>query len=95
VQREPNERERFFDKPGNVRLVLRALFTVCGVMFSLDLVSLVLRLAGWPELRHAEAAWEGFPGFYAIFGFVACVTLVLIAKQMRKVLMRSEDYYDR
>jgi hypothetical protein len=33
-------------------------------------------------------------GFYAFYGFVACVLLVLIAKQMRKVLMRKEDYYD-
>ena len=34
-------------------------------------------------------------GFYGIFGFVACVALVLIAKQLRRVLMRPEDYYDR
>jgi hypothetical protein len=33
-------------------------------------------------------------GFYALFGFVACVTLVLIAKQMRKILKRKADYYD-
>jgi len=39
-------------------------------------------------------AWEALPGFYALFGFVACVVLVLIAKEMRKVLMRDEDYYD-
>jgi hypothetical protein len=32
-------------------------------------------------------------GFY-IYGFVACVVLVVIAKEMRKVLMRKEDYYD-
>ena len=34
-------------------------------------------------------------GFYGLFGFVACVALVLIAKQLRRVLMRPEDYYDR
>ena len=33
-------------------------------------------------------------GFYAGYGFVACVLLVLIAKEMRKLLMRREDYYD-
>jgi len=95
VQNDPNERQHFFDKPGNVRLVLRVLFSVCATVFCLDLVSLALRLAGRHELRHAESAWEGLPGFYAIFGFVACVALVLAAKQMRKVLMRDEDYYDR
>jgi hypothetical protein len=25
---------------------------------------------------------------------VACISLVLIAKQLRKILMRKEDYYD-
>ena len=39
--------------------------------------------------------FEGLWGFYAIYGFVACVILVLLAKEMRKLLMRDEDYYDR
>jgi len=95
VQDDPNQRRHFFDRPENVRLVLRVLFSVCAVVFCLDLVSLLLRFAGWHELRHAESAWEGLPGFYAIFGFVACVALVLAAKQMRKILKRDEDYYDR
>jgi hypothetical protein len=95
VQDDTNQRRHFFDEPANVRLVLRLLFTVCATVFCLDLVSLLLRFAGRHELRHAETAWEGLPGFYAIFGFVACVALVLAAKQMRKLLMRDEDYYDR
>lgn len=44
--------------------------------------------------RHIYHDWENLPGFYAIFGFAACVVLVLIATQMRKVLMRDENYYD-
>jgi hypothetical protein len=39
-------------------------------------------------------SWENLPAFYAVYGFVACVLLVLIAKEMRKVIMRKEDYYD-
>jgi hypothetical protein len=38
--------------------------------------------------------WEQLTGFYAIFGFVACVMLVLGAKQLRNIVMRKEDYYD-
>jgi len=34
-------------------------------------------------------------GFYALYGFVACVLLVLLAKEMRKLVMRNEDYYTR
>jgi hypothetical protein len=38
---------------------------------------------------------EMFPTFYGLYGFVSCVLLVVAAKELRKVLMRSEDYYDR
>ena len=90
-----NEKEYFFDKPRNVRLVLRMLVVACVVVFSLDIVDLFLRWTGVGELRHAERSWEGLPGFYAIFGFVACVALVLAAKELlRKAVMRDEDYYD-
>ncbi len=44
--------------------------------------------------RHVVHSWETLWGFYAVFGFVACVILVLVAKRMRTFLMRSEDYYD-
>jgi len=88
---QPPEKRHFFDKPQNVRLVLRGLFVACGLVLFLDLLDLVLPF----ELRHAEEPWEGFPGFYAAFGFVACVVLVLLAKRLRGILMRKEDYYDR
>ncbi len=89
------ERERFLDRPENVRKVLRILYAVCGFLLLLDLVDVVLRRLQLHDLRHAYRVWEGFPGFYSVFGFVACVTLVLIAKQMRRVLKREEEYYDR
>jgi hypothetical protein len=44
--------------------------------------------------RHISHSWEHLPGFYAFYGFVACVLLVLVAKEMRTVLKRREDYYD-
>jgi hypothetical protein len=44
--------------------------------------------------KHSYFEAENFFGFYAIFGFVVCVALVLAAKGMRVFLMRSEDYYD-
>jgi hypothetical protein len=44
--------------------------------------------------RHVAHPWERFFGFHAFYGFVACWTLVVVAKLMRKFLMRGEDYYD-
>ena len=37
---------------------------------------------------------EGWFGFYAFYGFASCVVLVVVAKELRKILMRREDYYD-
>lgn len=73
-----------FDNPRNVRRVVLGLVGVCVILLTLDLVL----------HRHVSHPWEAMFGFYAVYGFVACVLLVLLAKEMRKVLIRKEDYYD-
>jgi|TARA_B100000959_G_C14576707_1_gene458180 hypothetical protein len=80
-----NDKVHIFDKPQNVRRVLWALVAVCIATIGADFV----------YHRHIVHPWEGVWGFYAIYGFVACVVLVLVAKELRKLLMRAEDYYDR
>jgi hypothetical protein len=82
---EDDTRRHLFDKPRNVRLVIRGLILACAVLFGLD---------GLLH-RHVSHPWEGFFGFYALYGFVACVLLVLLAKEMRKLVMRDESYYER
>ena len=37
-----NEKQHFFDKPGNVRNFLRVFFVFCAVVIVLDLIDLVL-----------------------------------------------------
>ncbi len=82
--KHPDEKQHLFDKPENVSRLLRGFYIVCGILFVLDFVL----------HRHTSHDWEKLPGFYAIFGFVACVALVLVAKAMRRIVMRREDYYD-
>lgn len=79
------ERQHLFDKPENVRRLLRLLYLACALLLAADLFI----------HRHVIHAWESFWGFYAGYGFVACVALVLLAKQLRKIVKRPEDYYDR
>jgi hypothetical protein len=57
---------------------------------------LILLLAVEPFVhKHAYFAWEEWFGFYAVYGFVAGVLLVLIAKHiLRPAVKRDEDYYD-
>ncbi len=82
---EAPEKRHLFDEPRNVRRVVRGLVAACLVLAGLDLVL----------HRHVAHPWESVIGFYALYGFVACVLLVLLAKEMRKLLMRGEDYYER
>ena len=79
------EKKHVFDNPRNVKRLLRAIYVICAALIGLDLVF----------ERDVIHDWEALPGFYALYGFVGCAALVLIAKQMRKLLMRKEDYYDR
>lgn len=75
----------WFDQAKNVKLLLRGLFLICALLVVLDFII----------HRHIYHAWEKIPAFYALYGFIACVILVLLARAMRVVLMRPEDYYER
>jgi hypothetical protein len=33
-------------------------------------------------------------GFYALYGFLACAALILIAKALGRLVKRDERYYD-
>lgn len=81
---DDNEKRHIFDDPRNVRRAIHALYAVCGLSL----------LADFLIHRHVDHPWEALPAFYCLYGFAACVALVLIAKEMRKVLMRREDYYE-
>jgi hypothetical protein len=53
-------------------------------------------LAGLFVHRQEELAFAAWFAFYAVFGFVACVALVLAAKEiLRRLVKRPEDYYER
>ena len=52
------------------------------------------RAASGHEGGHHGFDFEHWPGFYSLYGFVACVALVIAAKELRKLLMRDETYYD-
>ncbi len=73
-----------FDNPRNVKRLL--------VCFYISLV--VLLAADFFIHKHADFPWEGWTNFFAAYGFVSCVLLIFIAKVIRLIIRRSEDYYD-
>lgn len=80
-----DEKQYFFDKPENIKKVLRVFYILCAVLLAVDLF----------YHRHVIHSWESLFGFYGLYGFIGCVILVLVAKEMRKWLMRDENYYDK
>jgi hypothetical protein len=78
------EKRHIFDNPRNVKRVIHIIYAVCALVFASEFFI----------DRHVDHPWEILFGFYGLFGFVAFVVLVLAAKEMRKALMRKEDYYD-
>ena len=79
------ERPYWLDDPANVTWIYRG---VWGMSLLLVAADFVLR-------RHDDLAFAETAGFYAFYGFVACVSLVLAAKLLRRCVMRPEDYYER
>jgi hypothetical protein len=75
----------FFDKKENVQKFLRVFFASLGVLLIVDLFI----------HKHPHFPWEGAPEFYAVYGFVSCVALIFIAKLLRLIVRRDEDYYDK
>lgn len=81
---EHHDSDGFFDKPENIQKMLKVFYVLCVLLVVADFI----------VHRHIYHDWENIPAFYAIYGFVGCSVLVFVAKAMRKVIMRGEDYYD-
>ena len=63
-------------------------------------ISLVLSLVLSPLLLHADKlhhhfAFQYIPEFFALFGLVGCMLLILIAKGMGVFLVTDENYYEK
>lgn len=81
---EDLSKEYWLDKPHNITVIVWVLVAICIFLFFLDAF----------YHKHSYFEIENLFGFYGLFGFTVYVGLVLIAKWLRKLLMRPEDYYD-
>ena len=90
VDGDKGEKRHLFDDPGNVKRLIKGYFAVCALIVALELF-----VHRHPTFEGGMLQAETWFGFHAAYGFVAYVLLVLIAGQLRKLLMRPEDYYDR
>jgi hypothetical protein len=82
---KPVKKSYWLDKRRNVDRLVHVFYVSCVFLIVVDVF----------VPKHGPFAIEHVFGFYGFFGFLACVALVLIAKQLRRILMRPENYYDR
>jgi hypothetical protein len=89
-----DEKSYWLDRPENIKKVIRGFYVLCALVIIGDV------LHQWLGHRHQQgpdtlSAIEAIPGFYAVYGLVACTVLVVLAKHLlRPAVMRDEDYYD-
>ena len=74
----------WLDDPQHVTWIVRALTAVCIALVLADLF----------YHKHVYFGFEEWFGFYGFFGFAAFFFMVMAGKQLRKIVMRPEDYYD-
>jgi len=75
----------FFEKPHVAKWVRRIFFSVLAFLVGMDLFT----------AKHPHFTWESLPGFYALYGFIACVLIVAVSKSLGKLwLQKEEDYYN-
>jgi hypothetical protein len=84
------------DDPKTIRKLWLAFYAVLGLLLLLDprLLELVHVLEHDPH-HAAHFIVDGWPGFYAVFGFTTCWLMVMGSKLViGKILMRPDTYYD-
>ena len=75
---------KIFDSPQNRQRVRKYFYFALIVLLVIDFFT----------PKHGHFPWEEAPGFYAVYGFIGCVSLIFIAKGLRLLVKRKENYYD-
>jgi hypothetical protein len=72
----------------NLRTTVRVCCAVLALLIVIDAVPALV------DKHHAHTKLEHLPGFWSIFGFAACVLIVIASKAFGHAgIMTREDYY--
>ena len=81
---KPKHELTFLDSPQNRQRVRKYFYISLVLLLVIDLFI----------PKHGHFAWEEAPFFFATYGFIGCVSLIFIAKVLRLLVKRKENYYD-
>ena len=85
MQNSEHNNSGWADNPVIRQRIRNVIYAVCGLLVIADFII----------HRHIYTPIEKVPAFYAIYGFIALVGVVLLAKGLRKLVGRDEDYYEK
>ena len=73
----------------HLKTVIRICFALLALLVLLDAIPAIV------DKEHAHTGLERWPSFWALFGFLGCVLLILASKWFGHCgIMKDEDYYD-
>lgn len=90
-QRPQESGNLFWASRRGAKVALIVLHVVAAAAVSIELVHPFVGDSHAVERAHSL----DFPASYAVYGFLACVLLVLLGRFLRRLVMRDEDYYRR
>jgi hypothetical protein len=69
-------------------LVIRICWVVLGLLVVIDAIPALV------DKHHAHTAPEHIPGFWSVFGFLACTIIIFVSKWFgHSGIMKREDFY--
>lgn len=71
------------DRPEVRQAIRYALYGACGLLLLAELL----------VERHTVMPLEKLPAFYPLYGFLSLITVVSLAKGLRRLVGRPESYY--
>jgi len=80
---ESREDDAWLARPTTIRLLWRVFAVVLAVAVA---AQLLFKVKGYFTV-------DGWLGFGAVFGFLSCVAMVLVAKVLGWILKRDENFY--
>ncbi|PTX90680.1 hypothetical protein [Opitutus sp. ER46] len=74
----------------NLRTTVKVCLAVLVLLVIADAIPALV------DKHHAHTKVEHLPGFWSVFGFLACVLIVIASKAFGHAgIMTREDYYDK
>ena len=69
-------------------LVIRICWVILGLLVVIDAIPALV------DKHHAHTAREHIPGFWSVFGFLACTIIIFVSKWFgHSGIMKREDFY--